>query len=152
MTIPESVELVIQAGAMANGGDVFVLDMGEPVSILDLAKKMIYLSGLDIKDETNPDGDIEIIYTGLRPGEKLYEELLIGGKVSKTNNEMIMRAEEQMLSWENLEEILIQLEEEVNNLNAVKIRDLLLKAIPEFMPQSDITDILYTIDHISDLD
>ena len=85
MTIPEAAQLVIQAGAMAKGGDVFILDMGEPVKIVDLAKNLIQLSGLSVKDENNPKGDIEITYTGLRPGEKLYEELLIGGdNVRKT--------------------------------------------------------------------
>ena len=89
MTIPEAVELVIQAGAMGKGGDVFVLDMGDPVSINELAKKMIRLSGLEIKDESNPNGDIEIHYTGIRPGEKLFEELIIGNNISKTSHPMI---------------------------------------------------------------
>ena len=86
MTIPEASQLVIQAGAMGQGGDVFVLDMGEPIRIVDLAKRMIHLSGLEIKDAEHPDGDIEISFTGLRPGEKLYEELLIGDNVSKTRS------------------------------------------------------------------
>ena len=95
MTIPEAAELVIQAGAMGTGGDVFVLDMGEPVKIIDLAARMIHLSGLEVKDDKHPNGDIEILYTGLRPGEKLYEELLIGDNVSGTGHPRIMRAEEQ---------------------------------------------------------
>ena len=106
MSIPEAVELVIQAGAMGEGGDMFVLDMGEPVRILDLARKMIRLSGLKVKDKLNPNGDIEIRYTGLRPGEKLYEELLIGDNVSETSNPMIMRAKEEMLAWDELKLIL----------------------------------------------
>jgi len=143
MTIPEAVELVIQAGAMAKGGDVFVLDMGEPVRILDLAQKMIRLSGLRLKDKLNPNGDIEIKFTGLRPGEKLYEELLIGGNVSKTGNPMILRAEEEMLAWDDLKLILDELELAVDSGDMVKLRQLLIKAVPGFKPQSGITDILY---------
>ena len=94
MTVTEAVELIIQAGAMGTGGDVFVLDMGKPIKIKDLAEKMIRLSGLKVKDKFHPDGDIEIKYTGLRAGEKLYEELLIGGNVSQTDNSLIMRAKE----------------------------------------------------------
>ena len=143
MTIPEAVELVIQAGAMAKGGDVFVLDMGEPVRILDLAQKMIRLSGLRLKDKLNPNGDIEIKFTGLRPGEKLYEELLIGGNVSKTDNPMILRAEEEMLAWDDLKLILDELELAVDSGDQGKLRQLLIKAVPGFKPQSGITDILY---------
>ena len=143
MSIPEAVELVIQAGAMAQGGDMFVLDMGEPVRIVDLARKMIRLSGLEIKDKLNPDGDIEIQFTGLRPGEKLYEELLIGDNVSETGNPMIMRAEEEMLTWYDLKSILDGLEQAVDSGDQVKLRELLIKAVPGFKPQSDITDILY---------
>jgi FlaA1/EpsC-like NDP-sugar epimerase len=143
MTIPEAVELVIQAGAMAKGGDVFVLDMGEPVRILDLAQKMIRLSGLRLKDKLNPSGDIEIKFTGLRPGEKLYEELLIGGNVSKTDNSMILRAEEEMLVWDDLKLILDELELAIDSGDKVMLRQLLIKAVPGFKPQSGITDILY---------
>jgi len=143
MTIPEAVELVIQAGAMAKGGDVFVLDMGKPVRILDLAKKMIRLSGLQVKDKLNPKGDIEIKFTGLRPGEKLYEELLIGDNISETRNPMIMRAEEEMLSWDELKSILDGLEQAVDSGDQDKLRQLLIKAVPGFKPQSGITDILY---------
>src|SRR5690606_12567145 len=91
MTIPEAAQLVLQAGSMAQGGDVFVLDMGEPVRIVDLARRMIKLMGASVRDENNPDGDIEIVFTGLRPAEKLYEELLIGGNVVGTGHPMIMR-------------------------------------------------------------
>jgi len=143
MSIPEAVELVIQAGAMAIGGDVFVLDMGEPVQILDLAKKMIRLSGLQVKDELNLDGDIEIKFTGLRPGEKLYEELLIGDNVSKTGNPMILRAKEEMTTWEDLKQIIDELERSIDRGDQLKLRQLLVKAVPGFKPQSDITDILY---------
>ncbi len=110
MTIPEASQLVIQAGALGQGGDVFVLDMGEPIRILDLAKRMIHLSGLEIKDEDHPSGEIEISFTGLRPGEKLYEELLIGDKVSETPHPRILRAEEQIISWVELEKMLETLE------------------------------------------
>ena len=143
MTIPEAVELVIQSGAMGKDGDVFVLDMGKPVRILELAQKMIRLSGLSLKDELHPDGDIEIEFTGLRPGEKLYEELLIGSNVSKTDNPMILRAEEEMLAWDDLKLILDGLKEAVDSGDQGKLRQLLLKAVPGFKPQSDITDILY---------
>jgi len=143
MSIPEAVELVIQAGAMSKGGDVFVLDMGKPVRILDLAKKMIRLSGLMLKDELHQDGDIEIEYTGLRPGEKLYEELLIGENISKTDNPMIMRAEEEMLIWDDLKLIIDELEGAIGRGDQAKLRQLLVKAVPGFKPQSEITDILY---------
>ncbi len=103
MTIPEAAQLVIQAGAMARGGEVFVLDMGEPVRILDLAHAMVHLMGLTVRDEHHPDGDIEIVFSGLRPGEKLYEELLIGECASGTRHEMIMQASEEMLGMEQLQ-------------------------------------------------
>lgn len=106
MTIPEAAQLVIQAGAMADGGEVYVLDMGDPVKIYDLARQMINLSDLTIKDASNPQGDIEIIFSGLRPGEKLYEELLIGDNVSGTQHKRIMAAKEIYLNWQNLENIL----------------------------------------------
>jgi len=143
MTIPEAVELVIQAGAMGTGGDVFVLDMGKPVRIDDLARKMIHLSGLEVKDESHPDGDIEIKYTGLRPGEKLYEELLIGGNVSETNNSLIMRAEEDTLSWDELEPILNEFEVAIQDCNQEKLRNLLIEVVPGFQPQCGIEDLLY---------
>jgi FlaA1/EpsC-like NDP-sugar epimerase len=144
MTAEEAVELVIQAGAMGKGGDVFVLDMGNPLSISDLAKKMITLSGLKVKDELNADGDIEIKYTGLRPGEKLFEELLIGDNVSITENPLIMRAEEDMLQWDELKPILDGLETAIKDGDHVKIRRLLITAVPGFKPQSGIKDMLYS--------
>ena len=143
MTIPEAVELVIQAGAMGAGGDVFVLDMGKPVRIYDLAKKMIKLSGLEVKDESHPNGDIEIKYTGLRPGEKLYEELLIGDNVSDTDNPLIMRAEEDMLSWGELESTLNSLKIAITDCDQKKLRELLIQIVPGFKPQCEITDVLY---------
>jgi FlaA1/EpsC-like NDP-sugar epimerase len=144
MSTREAVELVIQAGAMSQGGEVFVLDMGEPVLIEDLAKKMVRLSGLEIRDINNPNGDIEIKYTGLRPGEKLYEELLIGENVSSTENPKIMMALEDMLSWSELKLIINDLGEAVDNFDHAKIRQLLIKTIPEFKPQSDIADKLFS--------
>lgn len=132
MTIPEAAQLVIQAGAMGEGGDVMVLDMGEPVKIVDLAKRMIHLSGFSYRDEANPDGDIEIQFTGLRPGEKLYEELLIGDNTLPTSHQRIMRAAEHALAWEELEPLLFELEAAVKAENAEAIRALLKKAIPEF--------------------
>ena len=143
MMISEAVELVIQAGAMGQGGDVFVLDMGKPVSIEVMAKKMIKLSGLEVRDESNPDGDIEIKYTGLRPGEKLFEELLIGGNTIDTANSLIMRAKEDMVPWNELKPILKSLKEEVKCGDNEKIRKLLIQLVPSFRPQSRITDILH---------
>jgi len=143
MTIPEAAELVIQAGAMGQGGDVFVLDMGEPVKILDLAKRMVRLSGLDIKDDDNPEGDIEIKITGLRPGEKLYEELLIGDNVTTTAHPSIMRAEEEELSWPQIDNYLTQLDAASDSHDQHKIRSILLDAIKGFAPQCEIEDLVY---------
>jgi len=132
MSIPEAVELVIQAGAMAKGGEVFVLDMGKPIRIFDLAEKMIKLSGLQVINENNPNGDIEIKYTGLRPGEKLYEELLVNGKFTLTDNKLIMCAEEEMISWDELEPILDKIKDAALNTEISKIYKLLNQLIPEF--------------------
>jgi len=136
MTIPEAVELVIQAGAMAEGGDVFILDMGKPILINDLARKMISLSGLQVQDKNNPDGDIEIIYTGLRPGEKLFEELLVSAKSVKTSHPLIMRAEEEMINWAKLKPALAELEKASNSSDNKEARKLILKLVPEFLPKS----------------
>lgn len=136
MTIPESVELVIQAGSMAKGGDVFVLDMGEPIHIYDLAIKMIQLSGLEVLDASNPNGDIEIKFTGLRPGEKLFEELLVDANAISTENELIMRAEEKMISWNELEPVLFKINKAALNSDDQKVRELLVQIVPEFSPQS----------------
>jgi FlaA1/EpsC-like NDP-sugar epimerase len=136
MTIPEAVELVIQAGAMCKGGDVFVLDMGEPVKIYDLAVKMIHLSGLQILDDDNVDGDIEIVFSGLRPGEKLYEELLVGDNISKTENKLIMRAKEEMIDWEILESIINELNIASEKSDIVKIKELIKQIVPDFNQSS----------------
>ena len=143
MTIPEAAQLVIQAGAMGKGGDVFVLDMGEPVKIRDLAVKIIRLSGLEVKDESNPHGDIEIACTGLRPGEKLYEELLIGDDVRKTNHERIMTAQEIMLPWEKLNHIIEQLDSACHNFEHAKIREILMSAPTGYHPNDPIVDLVH---------
>ncbi len=143
MTISEAVELVIQAGALSKGGDLFVLDMGEPVRVNDLAEKMIQLSGLKLRNTLNPEGDIEIQYIGLRPGEKLYEELLVGEETSKTENPLIMRAKEEMIEWDLLKPMMTELIELSNGSEQLKIRELLLKIVPEFKPQSELIDLLY---------
>ncbi|WP_245752858.1 polysaccharide biosynthesis protein [Methylophaga sulfidovorans] len=142
MTIPEAAALVIQAGAMGKGGDVFVLDMGEPVKILDLARRMIHLSGFTIRDNDNSDGDIEIAYTGLRPGEKLYEELLIGDNVSATKHEKIMRAEECVIEWSALVSIIRELELANKHDDSQKARAILLDTIDGFIPQCELSDWL----------
>jgi FlaA1/EpsC-like NDP-sugar epimerase len=143
MTIHEAAGLVIQAGAMGRGGDVFVLDMGEPVKILDLAKKMIHLSGLEIKDNDHPDGDISIEFTGLRPGEKLYEELLIGDNVSTTKHPLIMKAEEECLSERDIINFLNELDDACNSNDQKMIRSVLMEAIQDYKPQCDIDDHIY---------
>ena len=144
MTVTEAVELLIQAGAMGTGGDVFVLDMGKPVQIQDLAEKMIQLSGLKVKNELNPNGDIEIKYTGLRAGEKLYEELLIGDNVSKTANPLIMRAQEDMIAWDELKKMLDHLNILNNNYDYKNAREILKKIVPGFKSEDEIKDILHT--------
>jgi len=146
MTIPEASQLVIQAGAMGQGGDVFVLDMGEPIRIVDLAKRMIHLSGLEIKDTEHPDGDIEISYTGLRPGEKLFEELLIGDNVSKTEHARIMRAQEQVIPWAELEKMLEILEQATEDDDFERVRGVLVDAVTGFIPQCEIEDVLWKED------
>ncbi len=140
MTISEAAELVIQAGAMGRGGDVFVLDMGEPVKIVDLARRMVRLSGFEVRNEEHPHGDIEIVYTGLRPGEKLYEELLIGDKVSKTRHEKIMRAEEGVIAWGELAEILEALEKAALDNDFEAVREVLKQAVTGFEPQCGVVD------------
>lgn len=140
MTIPEASQLVLQAGAMANGGDVFVLDMGQPIRIADLARRMVHLAGLSVRDERNPDGDIEIRYTGLRPAEKLYEELLIGNNVSGTEHPMIMRAMEHSLPWEQVQEILHNLLIVMGQFDVGAACGLLQDAVREYRPSGDIVD------------
>jgi UDP-N-acetylglucosamine 4,6-dehydratase len=143
MTIPEAAQLVIQAGAMGQGGDVFVLDMGDPIRILDLAKRMIHLSGLEIKDELHPDGEIEVSFIGLRPGEKLYEELLLGDNVSGTSHKRIMRAEEQVISWAELQTLLKTLEKVTKNEDFERVRSVLKYAVTGYAPQCEIEDLLW---------
>ncbi|WP_417223857.1 polysaccharide biosynthesis protein [Amphritea sp.] len=144
MTIPEASSLVIQAGSMGASGDVFVLDMGKPVKIKNLAKQMINLAGLSVKDMHNPDGDIEIIYTGLRDGEKLYEELLIGDDVQATEHPMIMRAEEAMLEWSELKPILVNMMDSLDHYDYFKVRQLLLEAVSGYDPQHAIVDPMHS--------
>ncbi len=143
MTIPEAAQLVIQAGAMAKGGDVFVLDMGEPVKISDLAVNLVQLSGLEIKDDDNPYGDIEIKYSGLRPGEKLFEELLIGDNVESTAHPRIMTASERFLGLGQYEEFLEKLDAACHNYDQDMIRDLLLGAPTDFSPSDEIGDLVW---------
>lgn len=140
MTIPEAAQLVIQAAAMATGGDVFVLDMGQPVKILDLAKRMVELSGLTVLDSNNPMGDIEIQVTGLRPGEKLYEELLIGDNPLPTSHPRIMKAHEEFLPWDELESKLNILNSALKSNNVPVIRTLLKELVPGYHPKSELVD------------
>ena len=137
MTIPEASQLVIQAGAMAEGGDVFVLDMGEPVKIIDLAKRMVELSGLTIRDAARPNGDIELVVTGLRPGEKLYEELLIGDNPQKTEHPLIMKAREDVIPMPELMDWLGKLENAMVRRDLVEIREILQKLVSGYMPTGE---------------
>jgi FlaA1/EpsC-like NDP-sugar epimerase len=143
MTIPEASQLVIQAGAMAKGGDVFVLDMGQSVKIIDLATRMIELSGLTVKDEQNPDGDVEIEISGLRPGEKLYEELLIGDNPRPTSHSRIMKAQEEFLPWEELEAKLNALEMALNVNDVGVIRTMMQQLVYGYTPSDEIVDWVY---------
>lgn len=144
MTIPEAAQLVLQAGSMGEGGDVFVLDMGEPVRILDLAKRMVHLSGLEVRGGDSDASDaIEIEHVGLRPGEKLYEELLIGSNVEGTQHPLIMRAQEIELPWNELQAILIRLENACEHFDYEEIRSLLMQAVAEYAPQCEIEDLLW---------
>lgn len=143
MTIPEAAQLVIQAGSMGQGGDVFVLDMGEPVRIVELAEKMIHLSGLSIRSERSPQGDISIEFTGLRPGEKLYEELLIGDRVEPTRHPMIMCANEDYLPWEVLKERIDALLTSVSTDDYARVRQLLRETVSGYVPDGEIVDWIY---------
>jgi FlaA1/EpsC-like NDP-sugar epimerase len=145
MTIPEAASLVVQAGSMGSSGDVFVLDMGEPVKISDLAKQMINLTGMSVRSADNPGGDIEVHFTGLRDGEKLYEELLIGNDVSETAHPMIMRAQEVMLPWRELEVVLLELQDALNSFDYVRMREILLDSVNGYNPQHEIRDQLYKL-------
>jgi len=143
MTIPEAVELVIQAGAMGTGGDVFVLDMGEPVRIIDLAKNLIRLCGYEVRDSVNPNGDIPIEFSGLRPGEKLYEELLVGDNVVGTSHPMIMSAEERMIPWKLLAPAVNDLDRACRNFEYEKVRSTLLEIVDGYSPQCAIIDPIW---------
>ena len=143
MTIPEAAQLVIQAGAMSKGGDVFVLYMGESVKIMDLARRMVELSGLTVKDELNPNGDIEIEITGLRPGEKLYEELLIGDNPKPTSHPRIMKAHEDFIPWAELEDRLKSLEIALGVNDVSVIRLMMAKLVSGYTPSAEIVDWVF---------
>ncbi|WP_223515035.1 polysaccharide biosynthesis protein [Pseudomonas sp. GL-R-26] len=143
MTIPEAAQLVIQAGSMGQGGDVFVLDMGEPVKIVELAEKMIHLSGLSVRSEKNQHGDISIQFTGLRPGEKLYEELLIGDNVAATPHPMIMTANEDYLSWDVLKVRLSELLSAVERDDYTQVRQILRETVSGYTPDGEIVDWIF---------
>ena len=145
MTVQEAAQLVIQAGSMATGGDVFVLDMNEPIRIVDLAKKMVHLMGYDIKDENSYRGDIAIEYTGLRPGEKLHEELMIGESVTGTEHPKIVRAEEETLSWEVLQRLLDRLRKACSQIDLQEIKTVLMVAVDGFEPKEEVSDPLWGI-------
>ena len=143
MTIPEAAQLVIQAGAMAKGGDVFVLDMGQPVKIMDLARRMVELSGLTVRDVQNSEGDIEIAVTGLRPGEKLYEELLIGENPKPTVHPRIMKAHEEFIPWAEFEAKLTALDMALNVNDVGVIRLMMQQLVAGYIPSDDIVDWVY---------
>jgi FlaA1/EpsC-like NDP-sugar epimerase len=151
MTIPEASQLVIQAGSMGTGGDVFVLDMGEPVKILDLAVNMIRLSGLSVHSSNAPDGDIGILFTGLRPGEKLYEELLIGKDAAPTLHPKIKRANESHIQWEPLKSELASLEKAVKNDDYSAIRQIFFRLVDGYTPDEEMVDwLLMSQKHATD--
>jgi FlaA1/EpsC-like NDP-sugar epimerase len=143
MTITEAAQLVIQAGSMGKGGDVFVLDMGRPVRIEDLARRMIHLMGLSVSDEDNPDGDISIEYTGLRPAEKLFEELLIGNNVMGTEHPMIMRAMEESLPWPQVQTYIEELLIAAGHFDCDRIRELLLACVSGYVPKNGVEDLVW---------
>lgn len=142
MTIPEASQLVIQAGAMGKGGDVFVLDMGEPVRIADLARRMIHLMGLEVRDAEHPNGDIEIKFSGLRPGEKLYEELLVGNNVRNTEHSRIMAADEVCLTWPEMLHLLQRLDKACENFAVEEIIELIRSAPTEFNYSNATSDLV----------
>ena len=144
MTIPEAGQLVLQAGSMAKGGDVFVLDMGRPVRIDDLARRLVNLMGYTVRDANNPDGDIEIEYTGLRTAEKLFEELLIGSNVTGTDHPMILRAIEHRLSWPKMEQILNDLLVALASFDCHSALELLTAAVAEYQADTEIRDYVWT--------
>jgi FlaA1/EpsC-like NDP-sugar epimerase len=143
MTIPEAAQLVLQAGSMSQGADVFVLDMGKPVRIADLARRMINLMGLTVRDDDNPDGDIAIEYTGLRPAEKLYEELLIGTNVTGTGHPMIMRAMEESLDWSRVQHYIEQFLQASARSDCERARELLVEAVVGYKPTNGVDDLVW---------
>jgi FlaA1/EpsC-like NDP-sugar epimerase len=143
MTIPEAAQLVIQAGSMAEGGDVFVLDMGKPVRICDLARRMINLMGLTVRDEQHPEGDIEISFTGLRPAEKLFEELLIGNNVTGTEHPMILRAMEHSLSWDRVQALLEEILVAMSRFDCHRALELLRDVVVEYKPSPEPHDLVW---------
>jgi FlaA1/EpsC-like NDP-sugar epimerase len=144
MTIPEAVALVLQAGSMGRGGDVFVLDMGKPVKIDELARRMVLLMGLTVRDAANPEGDIEIKHTGLRPAEKLYEELLIGSNVAGTDHPMIMRAMEHYPSWEDVQELLGEMMVALNRCDCERALAVLGRAVREYQRAPEVHDLVWS--------
>ena len=140
MTIPEAALLVIQAGAMAKGGEVFVLDMGEPVKIAHLAQRMVQLSGLSVKNEDNPEGDIEITFTGLRPGEKLYEELLIGDNVEATGHPKISKALEAKHCWPEYNTYITAIKQALSAYQYVEAKQLIRESVSGFSSTADLVD------------
>ncbi|MEK0418709.1 MAG: hypothetical protein RI949_2715 [Pseudomonadota bacterium] len=147
MTIPEAAQLVIQAGAMASGGDVFVLDMGKPVRVMDLARRLVELSGLTVRDATRPNGDIEIITTGLRPGEKLFEELLIGDNPQATQHPRIMKATEPFLKWDELQAALQHLQQCVQQHDVPGMKALLQDVVSGYEPAEGVVDWVWVQQH-----
>jgi FlaA1/EpsC-like NDP-sugar epimerase len=144
MTIPEAAQLVLQAGSMGKGADVFVLDMGKPVRIADLARRLISQMGFTVRDETNPDGDIEVVYIGLRPAEKLFEELLIGSNATGTEHSMILRAMEHSLPWHQVQQVLDELSAVLSRFDCDQARQLLMQTVAEYKPTGDIQDLVWT--------
>ena len=141
MTIPEAAQLVIQAGAISDGNDLFVLDMGKPVKISDLLQKIIKLSGLIVKDEKKPDGDIEIKIIGLRPGEKLYEELLLGKNPIQTSHTKILKAQDPFFNWDSIRNDIDELKLSIKNNNIQKIIEIIKKLVTGFEPSSKILKV-----------
>jgi FlaA1/EpsC-like NDP-sugar epimerase len=141
MTIKEASELVIQASSLSKGGDVFLLDMGEPIKIFELAKKMIQLSGAEIKNIENPNGEIEIIFTGKRPGEKIYEELLIDAKAEGTSHPLILRAKEKLIEPDLLWKIIKKLEDAIDKQEKEKVLFCLSELVPEWDPYTKEKDL-----------
>jgi FlaA1/EpsC-like NDP-sugar epimerase len=151
MTIPEAASLVLQAGAMARGGEVFLLNMGQPVRIDELARRMISLSGLTVRNEADPDGDIEIQYTGLRPGEKLFEELLIGENATGTDHPMIMRATEHAPGWDEVEALLAEMRTTLEQFDCRRARALLTSAVREYRPSDSLHDLVWQRSQVVDV-